>query len=150
MPSPGSIDYRFARRQLLRRFRAGELARNDVCDAQSELLRIGTNCSRRRRCRARCARDRPCGWCGSCSARGCRPVAAVVEDRAELAKLAERYGGRPPARTYTVEVCLECRWNHLIEVVPLPRSRDALQRALDAAGHRLEAGSPGPCGSALR
>jgi hypothetical protein len=43
----------------------------------------------------------------------------VVEDRGSLRKLVERYGNKPQARTYTVEVCLRCRWNHLIEVVPL-------------------------------
>lgn len=116
---PGSIDYRLARRQLLRRVRAGEVARNEVCDAQPELLRVGTNCSRKATV--------PCPVCGASSLRLVQYAFApklpaggrIVEDRAALRKLAERYGGRPQARTYTVEVCLECRWNHLIEVVPL-------------------------------
>ena len=43
--SPGSIDYRFARRQLLQRFRSGELSTGDVCDAEIELMRIAVNCS---------------------------------------------------------------------------------------------------------
>jgi len=45
----------------------------------------------------------------------------VVEGREQFEKLAERYGGKPNARTYTVEVCRSCRWNHLIEVVPLAK-----------------------------
>lgn len=45
----------------------------------------------------------------------------VVENSEHLKKLAQRYGGRPNVRTYTVEVCLSCRWNHLIEVVPLEK-----------------------------
>lgn len=118
-PVPGSIDYRLARRQLLRRLRAGDVARGDVCDAQRELLRVAANHSRRA--------TAPCPVCGDTTLRLVRYVFAprlpaggrVVEDRAQLAKLAQRYGGRPNARTYTVEVCLECRWNHLIEVVPL-------------------------------
>jgi hypothetical protein len=118
---PGSIDYRLARRALLRRVRAGEVARNEVCDAQPELMRVGTNCSRRA--------TAPCPVCGESSLRLVQYAFAprlpaggrIVEDRAALRKLAERYGGRPQARTYTVEVCLECRWNHLIEVVPLGR-----------------------------
>lgn len=116
---PGSIDYRLARRQLLRRVRAGEVDRNEVCDAQPELLRVGQNCSRKATV--------PCPLCAEQSLRLVQYVFAprlpaggrVVEDRGSLRKLVERYGNKPQARTYTVEVCLRCRWNHLIEVVPL-------------------------------
>jgi hypothetical protein len=115
----GSIDYRFARRQLLHRYRAGELTRGDICDAQRELLRVGANCSRKA--------TAPCPVCGESTLRvvqfafGPRLPAGgrVVEGRADLRKLADRYGHQSGARTYTVEVCLGCRWNHLIEVVPL-------------------------------
>ena len=116
---PGSIDYRLARRQLLRRVRSGEVAHNEVCDAQPELLRVGHNCSRKA--------TAPCPVCGEQTLRLVQYVFAprlpaggrVVEDRASLRKLVERYGSKPQSRTYTVEVCLDCRWNHLIEVVPL-------------------------------
>ncbi|MGI9577716.1 MAG: DUF5318 family protein [Microthrixaceae bacterium] len=116
---PGSIDYRLARRQLLRRYRAGEIAQREVCDAQPELLRVGANCSRKA--------TAPCPVCAEQQLRLVQYVFAprlpaggrIVEDRASLRKLVERYGDKPAARTYTVEVCLECRWNHLIEVVPL-------------------------------
>ena len=116
---PGSVDYRLARRALLRRVRSGEVSRNDVCDAQRELLRVGANHSRRA--------TAPCPLCGESTLRLVRFVFAprlpaggrVVENQADLRRLTDRYGGRPNARTYTVEVCLSCRWNHLIEVVPL-------------------------------
>jgi hypothetical protein len=116
---PGSIDYRFARRRLLHRFRAGELTRQDVCDAQRELLRVAENCSRRSTV--------ACPVCGEPSLRlvqfafgtGLPPGGRVVEGRAGLRRLAERHGRHANARTYTVEVCLACRWNHLLEVVPL-------------------------------
>jgi len=115
---PGSVDYRLARRQLLRRVRSGEVRRNDVCDAHPELLRVGANCSRKATV--------PCPVCGESTLRivqyafGPRLPSGgrIVEGRAALRKLAERYG-RPGARTYTVEVCLDCRWNHLVEVMPL-------------------------------
>lgn len=118
-PVPGSIDYRLARRQLLRALRGGDVSRGDVCDAQRELLRVAANHSRRATV--------PCPVCGESTLRLVRFVFAprlpaggrVVEDRKHLEKLAQRYGGRPNVRTYTVEVCLSCRWNHLIDVVPL-------------------------------
>lgn len=114
--TPGSIDYRFARRQLLHRFRSGELSTEDVCDAQRELLRIARNCSS--------GSTVACPVCGESTLRivrfvfgprlpaGGRPVAG----RAELAKLATPKGDR---RCYTVEVCTSCRWNHLLQVAPL-------------------------------
>jgi hypothetical protein len=114
--SPGSVDYRFARRQLLHRYRSGELSREDVCDAQSELMRIAVNCSS--------GSTVPCPVCAESTLRlvrfvfgprlpaGGRPVAT----RAELNKLATPRGDR---RCYTVEVCTTCRWNHLLQVAPL-------------------------------
>ena len=118
-PTPGSVDYRFARRQLLHRYRSGELTREDVCDAQPELLRVGTHCSRRA--------TAPCPVCGEASLRlvqfafGPRLPAGgrVIESRAEMARLAERYRNQESARAYTVEVCLGCRWNHLLRVEPI-------------------------------
>ena len=119
---PGSVDYRLARRQLLRRVRSGEVREADVCDAQSELLRVGVNCGRRA--------TAPCPVCGESALRLVQFAFAprlpaggrVVGGRAELQRLAQRYGRSADARTYTVEVCIECRWNHLLEVMPLAES----------------------------
>lgn len=89
----------------------------------------------------------PCPVCGEPKLRLVRYVfgprlpsgGRVVEDRVHLSKLAERYGRGPNARTYTIEVCLDCRWNHLIEVVPL----DAASRSEPASdsGRRARGGS---------
>lgn len=120
--TPGSVDHRFARRQLLHRYRSGELTRADVCDAQAELMRIALNCSQ--------GSTVPCPVCAESTLRvvrfvfgprlpaGGRPVAT----RAELRKLAEGPGER---RCYTVEVCTSCRWNHLLQVAPLGGSGDS-------------------------
>lgn len=114
--TPGSVDHRFARRQLLQRYRSGELTRADVCDAQIELLRVGVNCSQRSTV--------PCPVCGESTLRVVRYVfgpklpagGRVVSTRAELRRLAEGPGER---KCYTVEVCVSCRWNHLLQIVPL-------------------------------
>lgn len=134
-PLPGSVDYRLARRQLLRRLRAGEVSRLDVCDAQPELLRVGAHHSRKA--------TAPCPVCAEPSLRlvqfafGPRLPAGgrVVEGRAGLRKLVERYARSPGARTYTVEVCLDCRWNHLIEVIPLAEiTGDGVSRSVAGRG----------------
>lgn len=114
--TPGSVDYRFARRQLLQRYRSGELDATDVCDAQIELLRVALNCS--------VGATAPCPVCAESSLRLVRfvfgprlpPGGRVAGSRAELRKLA---AGGPDRRCYTVEVCTGCRWNHLLEVAPL-------------------------------
>ncbi len=119
--TPGAVDYRFARRQLLHRYRAGELTRADVCDAQSELLRVGRNCSQRAR--------HDCPVCGEHELRLARfvfggrmpPGGRVVASRAELLKLGR---GTTGLRCYTVEVCLDCRWNHLLDITPLGRDAE--------------------------
>lgn len=120
--APGSVDYRFARRQVLRRVRSGELQRSDVCDAQRELLRVAEHYSQRA--------TTPCPVCAESELRIVRYVfgprlpagGRAVASRAELRKLAN---GRSGLRCYTVEVCLGCRWNHLVEVVPLASSSDS-------------------------
>ena len=117
--APGSIDYRFARRQLLHRYRSGELTRGDVCDAQAELIRIALNHSRKA--------TSPCPICAQRELRIVRFVfgsklpagGRVVENNTHLLKLSERYGGSSGARTYSVEICLACRWNHLLDIVPM-------------------------------
>lgn len=108
--APGSVDYRLARRRVLRRFRAGELTLADVCDAQRELLRVATSCSEPAPSR--------CPVCAEPELRIVRFVfgprlpsgGRAISSRSELARLAERAGEH---RCYVVEVCTSCRWNHL-------------------------------------
>jgi hypothetical protein len=109
--APGEIDYRLARRARIADYRKGRLARQEVCDAQPELVRNAEHCSVRTSRR-----------CPICEARqivlvtyafGPRlpPSGRCVTSRAELTALAARRNGRYSA--YEVEVCRACRWNHL-------------------------------------
>ncbi len=130
--APGSVDYRFARRQVLARVRAGSIPRSEVCDAQRELLRVAEHCSQRA--------TTPCPVCAESSLRIVRYVfgprlpagGRVVNGRAELRKLA---ANRTGLRCYVVEVCLACRWNHLVEVAPV-ESRSAEASGDAAPGRR--------------
>lgn len=114
--APGSIDYRFARRQTLHRFRAGEIGADEVCDAQSELMRVALNCSQRSTAK-----------CPVCAERNIRIVRYVfgprlppggrpVASRREVSMMAGRPGD---FRCYTIEVCAGCRWNHLLQIEPI-------------------------------
>ncbi|HNI33939.1 MAG TPA: DUF5318 family protein [Microthrixaceae bacterium] len=114
--APGTVDYRLDRRRALRAFRAGELDREDVCDAQLELLRVGRDYSR--------AAPTACPVCDERTLRHVRFVfgprlpaqGRCVTSSKELARLAERPGDH---RCFLVEVCIGCRWNHLLSTYPL-------------------------------
>ncbi len=120
--TPGSIDYRLTRRRVLRSYRDGDIASSEICDAQAELLRVGASCSE------------PAGEaCPVCREQDLRIVRFVfgprlpksgraVSSAGELTRLAGRAGEH---RCYEVEVCLQCRWNHLRASFPLVAERSA-------------------------
>jgi hypothetical protein len=104
-------DYALARRAVLRDFRRGRLTRLDVCDAQPELLRA-----------ARHIGEPSPDDCPVCGDGDLRLVSYVYGDNLkqangrciagadELAKLGARHD---EFACYDVEVCVDCRWNHL-------------------------------------
>lgn len=104
-------DYALARRAVLRDFRSGVLTRLDVCDAHPELLRaaqyIGTRL------------DDECPVCG---AGHLQLVSYVYGEKLKQAngrcvandgELARLVASHDEFACYDVEVCLDCRWNHL-------------------------------------
>lgn len=105
------VDYRLARQATLHAWRAGELDRAQICDAQTELRRNAEFCGR--------AVEAPCPICdhpdlvevtyvfGSRLPKHGRCITTA----AELARLKAR---ATPATGYVVEVCTRCQWNHLI------------------------------------
>lgn len=120
--TPGSIDYRFTRNRVLRSFRSGEITESEICDAQRELVRVAIGASVPAR--------EPCPVCERDTLRIVRFVfgprlpsggRAVTSDL-ELRRLARRAGEH---RCYVVEVCPECRWNHLRSSMPLGVERSA-------------------------
>lgn len=106
----GEIDFRLARQSVLGAFRAGSLTQAQICDAQPELLRNAEFCGT--------PTDQPCPVCeaplchvtyvfGSRLPSHGRCISAA----AELERLARR---RAISTGYIVEVCVTCRWNHLV------------------------------------
>ncbi len=116
------VDYTLARAATLRAWRAGELARYEVCDARRELQRNAQ-------------------FCGSPTGRRC-PVC----DETELVEVIYVFGARLPkhgrcvttraemkrlrnrisvATGYVVEVCTSCGWNHLVRRLALGGRRSA-------------------------
>jgi len=120
--SPGSVDYRLARKRVLRGLRSGDADPADFCDAQRELLRVALACSEHS--------DEPCPVCKEPDLRIVRFVfgprlpkgGLCVTSKGELRRLADRSGEH---RCFVVEVCPSCRWNHLLSTYLLGAERSA-------------------------
>jgi len=105
------VDYALARRAVLRELRAGTRTVNDVCDAHPELVRAGRYVGD--------DADHPCPVCGGSEVRyvsyvygdGLKRVnGTCISSPDELARFGDRYD---EFARYVVEVCIDCRWNHL-------------------------------------
>jgi Family of unknown function (DUF5318) len=108
---PSVTDYALARRAVLRDFRSGALTRLDVCDAHPELMRAAQNIG--------VDLDDQCPVCGEANLRLVKYVygdklkqanGRAITDNAELLKLG---ASCDEFACYDVEVCLDCKWNHL-------------------------------------
>jgi uncharacterized protein DUF5318 len=105
------VDYALARRAVLRDLRAGRRNRTDVCDAHPELLRAGRHVG-----------ESLPGDCPVCGHESLRLVSYVygnalreangrcITSEGELRRLEAAH---EEFSRYLVEVCLDCRWNHL-------------------------------------
>ena len=104
-------DYALARRAVLRDLQRGAVTRLDVCDAHPELLRAGRNIGE--------VAPNRCPVCGEDNVRYVSYVygeklkqanGRAISDTSELLKLG---ASCDEFACYDVEVCLDCRWNHL-------------------------------------
>jgi hypothetical protein len=117
----GIVDYSLARRSVLRDFRAGRTSRLEICDAHPELIRAARYCGEKT--------SQSCPVCGH----GSLTLVSYAfsdelkrsnggvwnrEDVAPLRKLRE-------ARLYTIEVCVDCSWNHLRTQLAFSRTSTA-------------------------
>lgn len=124
MALSGRIDYRMAKRALVRQVTRGQVAVQDVIDAHPELLRAARNIG--------AETSRTCPICRLADDRADVPIDSgntlrevtyaygealrqktghVIWDDGELAEMAGRYAS---FTAYKVECCLVCGWNHLV------------------------------------
>jgi len=118
----GVVDHRLARQHLINEFRRGRLRRDELCDAHPELLRAAGNVGT--------PSSSPCPICERDSLKLVTYVfgsrlpkhGRCLSDAASLAKVVAA-GGRD-LTAYVVEACPDCRWHHLLRVVPLADEGD--------------------------
>jgi hypothetical protein len=108
----GGVNYRLAREATLAAWREGELSREQVCDGQPELQRNAQFCGT--------PTGRPCPVCDELELVEVTYVfgprlpkhGRCITSDAELTRLAAR---KSSFLGFVIEVCVTCRWNHLME-----------------------------------
>jgi len=111
-PAPGQIDYRLARRALVRQVTRGSVPVAEVCDAHPELLRAARNVG-----------EQTPTPCPVCAAEPLVHVTYVFGDALRQANgrvwprtgLADLHRSMDEVACYVVEVCTSCCWNHLAQ-----------------------------------
>lgn len=121
----GVVDHQLARRALINEVKRRRVSRDSVCDAHPELIRAAKHLGE--------ASKTICPMCEVVNVvlvtyvfgHGLPSHGKCVTDRKDIEKL-QRTGHEYAA--YVVEACPECRWHHLLRVLPIAargRSRAA-------------------------
>ena len=112
----GIVDHRLARRMLINQVRLGRISRTEVCDAHPELIRAARNVG------APTAADCPICEESKLSivtyvfGHGLPSSGRCVTTAKEMRQLRNRAGEQT---AYVVEACPECRWHHLLRIIPV-------------------------------
>jgi hypothetical protein len=104
------VDYRLARRSIVRNYRNGRLSRMDVCDAHPELIRAARHVGEQTQELCPICEEVNVVLVSYAFGTGLGPAGHCVSTKAELFKLSKRTS---ELTCYVVEVCPECSWNHL-------------------------------------
>lgn len=112
----GIIDHRLARRMLISEVRRGRVPLEHVCDAHPELIRAARNVGT--------VTTSTCPICEETDLRlvtyvfghGLSPQGKCVSTAKEMQALNAR---AEELNAYVVEACVECRWHHLLRVLPV-------------------------------
>jgi Family of unknown function (DUF5318) len=123
----GVVDHRLSRQHLINEFRRGRLAQHQVCDAHPELIRA-----------ARALGDPGTVVCPICEDAKVVLVTYVfgprlpsfgrcISSKREMVELNRR---SDDLTAYFVEVCPDCRWHHLLRVVPIGGKKRRIKAAV--------------------
>jgi len=120
----GIVDHRLVRRALINEYRRGRLRRDQVCDAHPELIRAANNVGEATQITCPICEERKLVLLTYVFGPRLPAHGRVVSTKRELAALNKR---TEDLAAYFVEVCPDCKWHHLLRVLPLggPKRRRA-------------------------
>lgn len=120
----GVVDHQLARRALINEVKRGRISREFVCDAHPELIRAAKHLGEPSKTICPICEETNVVLVTYVFGPGLPKHGKCVTDRRDVDKL-QRTGHEYAA--YVVEACPECRWHHLLRVLPIvgrPRRRD--------------------------
>jgi hypothetical protein len=107
----GHVNYRLARDAVVRSFQKGRLSRLDVCDAHPELVRAARGVGEETTERCPICEGANVVLVSYAFGAGLPASGRCVTGEPELRRVARAAAG--DVACYVVEVCPDCRWNHL-------------------------------------
>ncbi len=112
----GIIDHRLARRMLISEVKRGRVPIEQVCDAHPELIRAARNVGTTTSTMCPICEEVELKLVTYVFGRGIGPQGRCVSTAKEMRRL----NARPDElNAYVVEACTECRWHHLLRVLPI-------------------------------
>ena len=112
----GVVDHQLARRALINEFKRGRVNRETVCDAHPELIRAAKHLGEPSKTLCPICEQVNVVLVTYVFGHGLPKHGKCVIDRKDIEKL-QRTGHEYAA--YVVEACPECRWHHLLRVLPI-------------------------------
>ncbi|MEY2957809.1 MAG: hypothetical protein RLZZ01_377 [Actinomycetota bacterium] len=112
----GIVDHRLARRMLINQVRLGRISRTEVCDAHPELIRAARNVGTPTSADCPICEESKLAIVTYVFGHGLPASGRCVSTAAELRQVRRRAGEQT---AYVVEACPECRWHHLLRVIPV-------------------------------
>lgn len=112
----GIVDHRLARRMLINQVRLGRISRTEVCDAHPELIRAARNVGTPTATDCPICEEAKLAIVTYVFGHGLPSSGRCVTTAKELRQLRDRAGDQT---AYVVEACPECRWHHLLRVIPV-------------------------------
>jgi hypothetical protein len=115
----GIVDHRLARRMLISEVKKGRVRIEAVCDAHPELVRAAKNVGTQTSTLCPICEEANLKLVTYVFGHGLQAQGHCVSSAKQMERLNARMG---EANAYVVEACVECRWNHLLRVLPVGRS----------------------------
>ena len=120
--SRGIVDHRLARRMLISQVRKGRMPIDQVCDAHPELIRAARNVGTVTTTRCPICEESDLRLVTYVFGHGLSPQGRCVSTAKEMRQLNARSA---ELSAYVVEACVECRWHHLLRVIPVGGRRSS-------------------------
>ena len=112
----GIVDHRLARRMLISEVRKGRVPLDTVCDAHPELIRAARNVGTETSSLCPICEEDNLRLITYVFGHGIGPQGRCVSTAKEMRALNTR---EADLNAYVVEACVECRWHHLLRVLPV-------------------------------